>query len=86
MFRDYLIYPLSDHVNTLFLIDYNFFFDYMSNMPTDKPKILMVLDKDLLEKIEDFRYNNRIPTRSEAIRQLLEKALKDYKSPSKPPK
>ena len=52
-------------------------------MPTEKPKILMVLDNDLLEKIEDFRYNNRIPTRSEAIRRLLEEGLKKYQNKSK---
>ena len=58
-----------------FFVDYHFFMDYPYHMPTEKPKILMVLEKNLLEKIEDFRYSNRIPTRSEAIRRLLEEAL-----------
>ena len=35
----------------------------------------MVFTKELLESVEDFRYQNRIPTRTEAIRRLLEKAL-----------
>jgi len=52
-------------------------------MPTEKPKIIMVLEKDLLEKIEDFRYSNRIPTRSEAIRILIEKGLKASEKPPK---
>ena len=30
----------------------------------------MTLDEELLERIEDFRYGNRIPTRSEAVRIL----------------
>ena len=47
-------------------------------MPTDKPKILMVLGKGLLKRVEDFRYSNRIPTRSEAIRRLIEEGLKKY--------
>ena len=45
-------------------------------MPTEKPKILFVADDELIEKIEDFRYENRIPSRSEAIRLLLEAGLK----------
>jgi len=49
-------------------------------MPTEKPKIIMVLDKDLLEKIEDFRFNNRINSRSKAIRRLIEEALKKYEN------
>ena len=47
-------------------------------MPTKKPQILLTLDEDLLERIEDFRYGNRIPTRSEAMRRLLVEALKKY--------
>jgi metal-responsive CopG/Arc/MetJ family transcriptional regulator len=53
-------------------------------MPTEKPKILFVADEDLIEKIEDFRYENRIPTRSEAIRKLIENGLKV--KPRKPKK
>jgi metal-responsive CopG/Arc/MetJ family transcriptional regulator len=44
-------------------------------MPTKNPVITMVFTKELLESVEDFRYQNRIPTRTEAIRRLLEKAL-----------
>jgi metal-responsive CopG/Arc/MetJ family transcriptional regulator len=45
-------------------------------MPTKKPQILLTLDEELLERIEDYRYGNRIPTRSEAIRRLINDALK----------
>ena len=47
-------------------------------MPTKKPQILLTLDEDLLERIEDYRYGNRIPSRTEAIRRLLDEALKEY--------
>lgn len=50
-------------------------------MPTKKPQILLTLDDELLERIEDFRYGNRIPTRSEAVRRLLKEALKLYEKP-----
>ena len=44
-------------------------------MPTDKPRILLTLSEELLEEIDDYRYKNRIPARTEAIRQLIRKSL-----------
>ena len=56
-------------------------------MPTEKPKVIFVADKKLLERLNDYRFENRIKTQSEAIRKLLDKALKLYeKSKSKPSK
>ena len=52
-------------------------------MPTEKPKILFVADVDLVERLDDYRYENRIPSRSETIRRLLEEALKKYAKKSK---
>jgi metal-responsive CopG/Arc/MetJ family transcriptional regulator len=48
-------------------------------MPTDKPKILIMLEDSLLTRIEDFRFENRINSRSEAIRRLIEEGLKNHK-------
>ena len=48
-------------------------------MAIDKDKntqILLTITKELLEKIEDYQFNNRIPSRSETIRELIEKGLK----------
>lgn len=56
-------------------------------MPTEKPKIIVVLEEDLLKRIDDFRYESRIPNRSDAIRRLLAEALQKYeKQPRKPVK
>jgi len=52
-------------------------------MPTENPKIIFVAENKLLERLEDFRYSNRIPTRSEAIRRLLDEALKRYEKKPK---
>ena len=52
-------------------------------MPTENPKVIFVANKKLIERLDDFRYNNRIPTRSEAIRRLLEEALKKYETKPK---
>jgi metal-responsive CopG/Arc/MetJ family transcriptional regulator len=47
-------------------------------MPTSKPKIILVLDQDIRDRIDDYRYANRIPSRSEAIRRLILEALHNY--------
>ena len=52
-------------------------------MATDKPKVLLILDEDLLKRIDDYRYENRIPARNEAIRRLLDEALKKYEEKAK---
>lgn len=71
----------------IFFVDYPFLLIYCNLMATNKPQILLTVDNDLLERIEDFRYSNRIPTRSEAIRRLIEEALKkQHKKSSKPSK
>lgn len=48
-------------------------------MAIDKDKntqVLVTMSHDLLEKIEDFQFENRIPNRTEAIRELLRIGLK----------
>ena len=45
-------------------------------MPSKKPTIIFIADDDLFERIEDFRFENRIANRSEAIRILVEAGLK----------
>lgn len=52
-------------------------------MPTEKPIINFVVDDELLKRIDDFRFENRINSRSEAIRRLIEEGLK-VSDPSKP--
>ena len=52
-------------------------------MATDKPKVLLILDEDLLKRIDDYRYENRIPARNEAIRRLIIESLKKYEGKSK---
>ena len=51
---------------------------YLFDMPTEKPILTFAAEKELLERINDFRFENRIETRSEAIRILVEKGLKEY--------
>jgi metal-responsive CopG/Arc/MetJ family transcriptional regulator len=44
-------------------------------MPTKKDILAFPADADLLKRIDDYRYENRIPSRSEAMRRLIEKGL-----------
>ena len=55
----------------------------MPSMTTDKPRILITVDSKLLERIDDYRYLNRIPSRSEAVRRLISEALKKDESKRK---
>ena len=47
-------------------------------MPTKKDILNFAVDSDLMKRLDDFRFENRIETKSEAIRMLVEKGLKDY--------
>ena len=45
-------------------------------MPSKKPQILLVVEEELLGQIDDYRFDNRIGSRSEAVRQLIKAGLK----------
>ena len=47
-------------------------------MATNKPRYTIIVDEDLLDKIEDFRYTERFPSRSEATLVLIEAGLKYF--------
>lgn len=50
-------------------------------MPTKKPILTFVADPELVKRINDFRFDNRIETKSEAIRMLLEAGLEKLGKP-----
>ena len=51
-------------------------------MPTKKDILNFAIDAELMERLDDFRFSNRINTRSEAIRRLLDEALKKHEEES----
>jgi len=53
-------------------------------MPEKKDILTISIDKELIAVIDDYRFENRINSRSEAIRQLLKEALN--KNENKPKK
>lgn len=50
-------------------------------MASNKPFLNFVIDEELLKKIDNFRYDNRFPSRAAAIKWLLAWALKQNPSP-----
>ena len=57
--------------------------NYLQFMTTKKDILNFAVDKDLMERLDDFRFENRIKTMSEAIRRLLDESLKKYEKKSK---
>lgn len=52
-------------------------------MPSDKPLINFVIDRDLLKRVDDFRFAHRFASRAAAIKWLLVYAL--HQNPKPPP-
>ena len=48
-------------------------------------RFIILMPRELIERIDDFRFQQRLPSRSEAVRQLIEAGLRHAKPP-KPPR
>lgn len=51
-------------------------------MPTEKPRYTVIVDEDLLKKIDDFRFENRYPSRSAATLELIRLGMESLKKDS----
>ena len=49
-------------------------------MATDKPRYTVSVDNDLFQQIEDFRFEHRFQTRSEATVELIRLGLEALKN------
>lgn len=49
-------------------------------MSTNRPRYTVSVDDDLFKKIEDFRFENRFQTRSEATVELIRLGLESLKT------
>ncbi len=45
-------------------------------MPTKKPIISIVLDDEMLKRVEDYQYENRIPSRSKALNEIIKLGMR----------
>jgi metal-responsive CopG/Arc/MetJ family transcriptional regulator len=48
-------------------------------MATDRPRYTVSIDNDLFQQVEDFRFENRYQTRSEATVELIRLGLEVQK-------
>lgn len=44
-------------------------------MPTEKPHFTVIVDEELLKEIDDFRFENRYPSRSAATIDLIRRGI-----------
>ena len=55
-------------------------------MPTEKPRYTVIVDEELLREIDDFRFENRYPSRSAATLELIRRGLEALKKEQTDPK
>lgn len=48
-------------------------------MPTEKPRYCITVDDDMLKQIDDFRFDNRYNSRSQATLELIRLGLEALK-------
>ena len=78
--------PCTDAITIISLITYlvkgglQCYSDYteVGLMPSEKPFLSFIISEELLEKIDDFRFEHRFESRAEAIRELIRWALENY--------
>ncbi len=46
-------------------------------MSTDKPRFTITVDPDLMQEIEDYRYNHRIKNQTQAVVSLMQRGLQE---------
>jgi len=44
-------------------------------MATEKPRFTVSVNEEMLERIDDFRFEKRFPSRADAVSELLDRAL-----------
>ncbi len=52
-------------------------------MPTEKPRYTVIVDEELLKEIDDFRFENRYPSRSAATLELIRLGIEKLKKEQK---
>ncbi len=52
-------------------------------MPTDKPRYTVIVDEELLKRIDDFRFENRYPSRSAATLELIRMGMETLEKQGK---
>lgn len=48
-------------------------------MATEKPRFTVIVDDEMFQAIEDFRFENRYPSRSAAALELIRRGIEEIK-------
>ena len=48
-------------------------------MPTNKPRFTITVSEEMLKDIDDFRFESRYPTRTQAVNELFRLGLNELK-------
>ena len=48
-------------------------------MPTEKPRYTIIVDEEMLRQIDDFRFENRYPSRSAATLELIRRGMEQIR-------
>ena len=51
----------------------------MVHIPTEKPRYTVIVDEKMLKQIDDFRFENRYPSRSAATLELIRLGMEALK-------
>ena len=80
----YAVY--AGYVNTIYAVDVGFsrWQPYAMEEPLSE-RIITPMPKSLVSAVDDYRYANRIASRAEAIRRLIELGLRAPPSPEREP-
>lgn len=56
------------------------FVEFMGDiaMSTEKPRFSITVDDELFKRLEDYRFENRCPNRSQAVVELIRQSLDEY--------
>ena len=55
-------------------------------MPTSKPRYTIIVDEEMLKQIDDFRFENRYPSRSAATLELIRLGMQQLQKEHQPQK
>ena len=47
-------------------------------MSTEKPRFSITVDDELFKRLEDYRFENRLPNRSQAVVELIRQSLDEH--------
>ena len=48
-------------------------------MPTERPRVMVVIDEDMLKEIDDIRFDKRYASRSQLMFDLLKMGIKEMR-------